>query len=165
LRERECPAAPAAPPKRPGHLRQVAFAVSTHGPNFAQAKTPPLRQTFNAWMGWGFARLRLYHNDDIAPAKLIRSDVNRASGIDRVMNHQEIMGKISEVMMDVFDVDDLEVTENTSADQVEEWDSLSHIRFMITIERTFKIKFRNEEIADLQNVGDLAKAIEAKLNA
>ena len=147
------------------HLRQVAFAVSTHGPNFAQAKTPPLRQTLRAWMGWGFARLRLYHNDDIAPAKLIRSGVNRASGIDKIMNHQEIMGKISEVMMDVFDVDDLDVTESTSADQVEEWDSLSHIRFMITIERTFKIKFRNEEIADLQNVGDLAKAIEAKLNA
>jgi acyl carrier protein len=81
------------------------------------------------------------------------------------MNHQEIMEKISEVMMDVFDVDDLDVTENTSADQVEEWDSLSHIRFMITIERVFKIKFRNEEIADLQNVGDLAKAIEAKLTA
>ncbi len=81
------------------------------------------------------------------------------------MDHQEIMAKIAETMVDVFDVDDLEVTEATSADDVEEWDSLSHIRFVITLERLFKIKFRNEEIAELKNVGDLARVIEAKLAA
>jgi acyl carrier protein len=46
---------------------------------------------------------------------------------------------------------------------VEEWDSLSHIRFMITVERNFKIRFLNEEVAELRNVGDLARSIAAKL--
>lgn len=79
------------------------------------------------------------------------------------MDHAAIMSKLEELMIDVFDVDDLAVTEATSADDVEEWDSLSHIRFMITVERNFKIRFLNEEVAELKNVGDLARSIAAKL--
>jgi acyl carrier protein len=79
------------------------------------------------------------------------------------MDHAAIMAKLEELMVDVFDVDDLVVTETTSADDVEEWDSLSHIRFMITVERFFKIRFLNEEVADLKNIGDLARTIAAKL--
>ncbi|MGI4876307.1 MAG: hypothetical protein ACRYG4_02335 [Janthinobacterium lividum] len=81
------------------------------------------------------------------------------------MTIDEIVAKIADVMVDVFDVDELDVTQATSADDVEEWDSLSHIRFIITLERLFKIKFLNEEIADLKNVGDLARVIQAKLPA
>lgn len=81
------------------------------------------------------------------------------------MTANEIFTKIKEVMADVFDVDDLDVNEKTSADDIEEWDSLSHIRFIITIERVFKIKFLNEEIAGLKNVGDLATIIGKKLAA
>lgn len=82
-----------------------------------------------------------------------------------MMAANEIFTKITEVMVDVFDVDDLDVTSATSADDIEEWDSLSHIRFIITLERTFGVKFRNEEIADLKNIGDLARTIETKLSA
>lgn len=81
------------------------------------------------------------------------------------MNVQEIIDKIADVMIDVFDVDAADVTETTSAADIDEWDSLSHIRFIITLERLFKIKFLNEEIADLKNVGDLARVIQAKLAA
>lgn len=81
------------------------------------------------------------------------------------MTANEIFTKIKEVMADVFDVDDLDVSEKTSADDIEEWDSLSHIRFIITIERVFKIKFLNEEIAGLKNVGDLATIVGKKLAA
>ncbi len=80
------------------------------------------------------------------------------------MDHAAIMAKLEELMIDVFDVDDLVVTEATSADDVEEWDSLSHIRFMITVERFFKIRFLNEAVAELKNVGDLARTIAAKLD-
>jgi acyl carrier protein len=80
------------------------------------------------------------------------------------MNHQEIMEKIAGAMRDVFDLEEVHPTNATSAADIEEWDSLSHIRFMITLERIFKIKFRNEEIADLQNVGDLAEAIQEKIS-
>lgn len=79
------------------------------------------------------------------------------------MDHVEIMTKLKELMVDVFDVDDLVVTEATSADDIEEWDSLSHIRFMITVERFFKIRFLNEEVSDLKNIGDLARSITGKL--
>ncbi|MFZ4746165.1 MAG: acyl carrier protein [Sphingomonas sp.] len=79
------------------------------------------------------------------------------------MNHAEIIEKVQDLMVDVFDVDDLAITEATSADDVEEWDSLSHIRFMISVERLFKIKFLNEEISELKNVGDLVRTIEKKL--
>ena len=81
------------------------------------------------------------------------------------MTIDEIIAKIADVMVDVFDVDDVDVTAATSADDIDEWDSLSHIRFIITLERLFKIKFLNEEIADLKNVGDLARVIHAKLPA
>lgn len=81
------------------------------------------------------------------------------------MDTQEIIDKIADVMVDVFDVDAADVGATTSASDIEEWDSLSHIRFIITLERLFKIKFLNEEIADLKNVGDLARVIQAKLAA
>lgn len=79
------------------------------------------------------------------------------------MDHAAIMTKLEELMVDVFDVDDLAVTDKTSADDIEEWDSLSHIRFMITVERFFKIRFLNEEVSDLRSVGDLARAIAGKI--
>ncbi len=79
------------------------------------------------------------------------------------MDRPRIIEKIQDVMIDVFDVDDLNISESTTAQDIEEWDSLSHIRFMITIERFFKFKFLNEEISELKNVGDLASAIERKL--
>jgi acyl carrier protein len=79
------------------------------------------------------------------------------------MDRPKIIEKIQDVMIDVFDVDDLNISESTTAEDIDEWDSLSHIRFMITIERFFKFKFLNEEISELKNVGDLATAIERKL--
>lgn len=67
-------------------------------------------------------------------------------------------------MRDVFDLDDLVITPDTSAEDVEEWDSLSHVRLIVAIERKFKFKFTNSEIDSLKNVGDLAKVIQSKLN-
>jgi acyl carrier protein len=71
--------------------------------------------------------------------------------------------KLTEIMRDVFDDDDIKPSEAMTADDVDGWDSLSHIRLMVSIERQFKIKFTNAEIERLLNVGDLLKAIEAKL--
>ena len=71
--------------------------------------------------------------------------------------------KIQEIMADTFDVDDLAITRDTTAADIEEWDSLSHIRLIVAIERAFKVKFTNAEIESLTNVGDLIDTIEAKL--
>lgn len=79
------------------------------------------------------------------------------------MDRQIVIAKVQDVMGDVFDIDDLHITEATTAEDLEEWDSLSHIRFMITLERLFGFKFLNEEIAELKNVGDLVTVIVKKL--
>jgi acyl carrier protein len=78
------------------------------------------------------------------------------------MEHARILQEIGEVMADVFDLDDLAITEATSAKDIEEWDSLSHIRLVVAIEREFNIKFSNSEIEGLKNVGDLVALIETK---
>jgi len=71
---------------------------------------------------------------------------------------------VREIMIDVFDVDDdLEINPATSAEDVEEWDSLSHIRLIVAIERQLGIKFKNSEIEGLKNVGELVLVIDSKL--
>jgi acyl carrier protein len=79
------------------------------------------------------------------------------------MPSNDTLSIVLEVMEDVFDVDNLDVTPKTTADDIEEWDSLSHIRLIVAIERKFKIEFKNSEIGNLKNVGDLIGLIDAKV--
>jgi acyl carrier protein len=73
------------------------------------------------------------------------------------------MVELTEIMRDVFDDDNIKPTETMTADDVEGWDSLSHIRLIVSIEKRFNIKFTNAEVEKLRSVGDLLRAIEAKL--
>lgn len=71
---------------------------------------------------------------------------------------------IREIMVDVFDLDDdFELTPDTSADDIDEWDSLSHIRLVVAVERQFGVKFKNSEIEGLKNVGEFVSVIDSKL--
>lgn len=78
------------------------------------------------------------------------------------MTQDEILHTLRDIMMDVFDLDDVTVTPATTADDIEEWDSLSHVRLLVTIERKFGIKFTNSEIESLKTVGDLVRVIQSK---
>lgn len=78
------------------------------------------------------------------------------------MNTKDILSETQDIMRDVFDLDDLVVTPNTSAEDVEEWDSLSHVRLIVAIERKFKFKFKNSELDSLKNVGDLVNVVKSK---
>ncbi|PXA97359.1 acyl carrier protein [Nostoc sp. 3335mG] len=62
-------------------------------------------------------------------------------------------------MCDVFDLDELDYSDSLSAEDIEEWDSLSHISFMVSVEKRFGIRFTSAEIADLQTVGELVDKI------
>jgi acyl carrier protein len=73
------------------------------------------------------------------------------------------INQLTGIMRDVFDDDSIDATESMTADDVEAWDSLSHIRLIVSIEKRFNIKFTNVEVERLRNVGDLLNAIEAKL--
>jgi acyl carrier protein len=78
------------------------------------------------------------------------------------MDSADILQAIREIMMKVLDVRHLEIDENTSAQDVKGWDSMTHVRLVMTVERKFKIKFKNSEIGSLNNIGDLVRLIEAK---
>ena len=73
------------------------------------------------------------------------------------------MDDLKEIMRDVFEDDNLEPTEAMTAKDVDDWDSLSHIRLMVSIENQFKVKFTTAEIERLQNVGELLRAINSKV--
>jgi acyl carrier protein len=72
------------------------------------------------------------------------------------------LDQLKEVMWDVFDDDSIEPTEAMTAEDVEGWDSISHIRLIVSIEKRFRVKFTNAEVEKLRNVGDLIKVINSK---
>ena len=67
---------------------------------------------------------------------------------------------LTEIFRDVFDNDDVTATPELTAPDVEEWNSLNHIRIILAIEKAFDIKFSVAEISDLQNVGEMVALIE-----
>ena len=79
------------------------------------------------------------------------------------MERNDIMARVQEVFRDELELDDLVLNEETTADDVEEWDSLSHIQLVVAIEKAFDIKFTSREILSWDNVGDLVDSIEKKL--
>ena len=75
------------------------------------------------------------------------------------MDRNEILAKINEIAHDVFDNDEVELTEATTAADVEEWDSLSHLSLVSDIEDEFGITFTLAEVSGSKNVGELVDAI------
>jgi acyl carrier protein len=78
------------------------------------------------------------------------------------MDEPQIYTRLSELFQDVFDDDSIEVTPKLSAKDVDGWDSITHIRMILTVEKAFKIKFSTSEVGKLENVGDLAALIKAR---
>jgi acyl carrier protein len=87
-------------------------------------------------------------------------DGNRQNGVS--METAQIYEKLTEVFHDVFDDDSLVLTPELSADDVDEWDSLSHLRLILTVQKAFNVKLSAAEIGKLKNVGELAELIKAK---
>jgi acyl carrier protein len=79
------------------------------------------------------------------------------------MSSTATLEQVRLVMEDVFEIDDLQITPATTAADLDEWDSLSHIRLIVALERRLKIKFKNTELEGLMNVGDLIKVIDGKI--
>ena len=79
------------------------------------------------------------------------------------MERNEIYEELNEIFMDVLDLDEVELTDETSADDIDEWDSLSHIQLIVAIEKAFKIKFTSKEIMSWKNVGEMVDSIMKKI--
>lgn len=79
------------------------------------------------------------------------------------MNREEVFEKLNEVFRDVFDDDSIVVTETTTAEDIEEWDSLEHINLIAAVEQEFGIKFNMGQVVSMKNVGEMADIITNQL--
>lgn len=79
------------------------------------------------------------------------------------MEREEIFKTLTEICEDVFEVTDLELTDDTTADDIEEWDSLTHLSLMNEIELEYGFKFSLAEMKSLKNVGELVDTIQKHL--
>lgn len=79
------------------------------------------------------------------------------------MNREEILNKIQDVFTDTLDEDNIAITEASTADDVEGWDSLTHVQLVVAVEKKFKIRFSAKEIQSWKNVGEMIDSIASKL--
>ena len=75
------------------------------------------------------------------------------------MSREEVFEKLDQVFQDVFDDESLHVTDETTAADVDGWDSLEHIDLMASVERAFGVRFSMGEITRMKNVGEMADLI------
>lgn len=78
------------------------------------------------------------------------------------MDKNQILADVQEIFRDVLDNEDLVISFETVADDVEEWDSLSHIQLIVAIEKHFQIKFNSKELMEWKTVGDMIDCISNK---
>jgi acyl carrier protein len=72
--------------------------------------------------------------------------------------------ELQTVFRTIFNKPDLEIYPEMTAKDVDGWDSLAHIQLIVAVEKHFKVKFKNAEIARLKNVGDLIALIDKYRN-
>ena len=79
------------------------------------------------------------------------------------MEKKEILEKLQEIFRDVFDNDEIVVTINTVAEDIDEWDSLGHVQLIKEIQTQFSISITAQEMRSWEDVGEMADAIITKL--
>lgn len=80
------------------------------------------------------------------------------------MNREEVLNKLTEVFQDVFDDETIVITDETTADDIEDWDSLEHINLIVAVEQAFSIKFNMNEVTSMKNVGEMVDIILSRLS-
>ena len=81
------------------------------------------------------------------------------------MDRATVLQSIADVFEDVMDVDPATISETSTGNEIEEWDSLSHVRLMIAIERKFAVRFSNAEIEAMESVRDAIDLVLKKTSA
>jgi acyl carrier protein len=82
------------------------------------------------------------------------------------MQREELFGSVKSTIVDVLDLDDdVDLGEATTADDVEGWDSLQHVRILTTLEKRFGFRFSDQEVQGLKNVGDLVSVVSQRVAA
>ena len=79
------------------------------------------------------------------------------------MEKIEVKKKLTEIFRKVFNDSNLEISDELTANDVENWDSLSHMLLITEVEETYSIKFRLKELNKMRNVGDMIDVISSKI--
>lgn len=74
-----------------------------------------------------------------------------------------ISESLKKVILKELDIDDFNLKDETTANEVPNWDSLSHINVIVAIEKEFKIRFKGLEILKVKNIGELQRLLDSKL--
>ena len=78
---------------------------------------------------------------------------------------EDIINRLNTIFREVFEDGSIQVTQEMTANDVEKWDSLSHLAMVIAVEKEFCIKFKLKELVSMKNVGDLINRIASKTTA
>jgi acyl carrier protein len=81
------------------------------------------------------------------------------------LNSDQVLKDVRTIFKEVLDDEDLAIERQTTANDVDDWDSLTHLQLVVAIEKHFKVRFKGEEVQGYANVGEMCDAIVAKLNA
>jgi acyl carrier protein len=75
----------------------------------------------------------------------------------------DAMKELVKIFREVFDDEEINLSDETTASDIDGWDSLSHVNLILVIEKKFNIKFATKELLTFENVGDLRRSIESKI--
>ena len=78
------------------------------------------------------------------------------------MERTEVFKTLNEIFQEVLDLEELELTDTSCAEDYDEWDSLANIQLVIAIQKAFNVKFKSAEIMTWKNVGDMVNCILSK---
>ena len=76
---------------------------------------------------------------------------------------EEVFNRLTKVFQDVFDDEEICLTDNTVSSDIEDWDSLNHINLVVSVEKEFGIKFSMGETQKMKNVGEMVSIIQERI--
>ena len=79
-----------------------------------------------------------------------------------MLNEQDVMPRLTRVFRNVFGDKRLIISRRTTADDVDDWDSLEHINLISAVEDEFGIRFKMGEVSSMKNVGEMVEIIKTR---
>lgn len=78
---------------------------------------------------------------------------------EKRVSREEVFERVTDIFRDVFDDDELVISDSTNSEDIEDWDSLEHIQLIVGMEKEFKVKFDIKTVNSLENVGQMVNLI------